>query len=220
MHHQTDSNDSLEHSLWPALFTDMPSLSNPSPFTTSSSQATFAPPRLSFTPSSNSEEISQGGDTSTSLQLPSHVSQPPAVPVSRLVPITCATCHVQFGTQSALSRHLAKQHRFRCEIAGCDEVFNTKRTRDRHYNTKRHAADRVPHHRPHPFRCRCGKASLRKDHHTRHLKSCEKPSTMLYHCNCGNHDVADNREHVAHVRDCRNREDNATVGTSRRTVSG
>ena len=216
-HHLTTSTESVEQFSWLPIHMDMPSTTTvSSPPILNSTQATLASSQISPSPSSNSNTAPRTSNSVTTLPqlLPAVSCKPSAVQVSRLSSVICTTCRTPFGTQLALTRHLAKQHRFRCKFAGCNDVFSTKRTRDRHYNTEKHAADRDPHCLPSPFSCCCGTKSLRKDHHQRHLKTCERRSIGLYHCSCGNHHIVNKNEHVAHVRECRRREEQPTYATT------
>ena len=156
-------------------------------------------PQPSLIPPSNNKITSDSATPSALASSHSSHSEPVPQELERLPPRACHVCGRSLGTQWALDRHLAKhERRFPCTYSGCNEIFHTKRTRDQHHDS-RHRGSESPLIL---FRCRCGKETLRKDNHQRHLRSCQGVSIRQYRCFCGQHEVGDKEEHVAHIKNC------------------
>ena len=198
----TISNESVQNSSWPNPSVNRPSTPILLSTTPILSPATFSSGQYPSSSStlSNSEAAGSATLASTLSQPPSEGSRLHKVPIPRLSSHHCPICNKVFGTSRAFARHQNDEHRFRCEKAGCEQVFTNKRGRDRHYKTRAHAAERDSNP---TYRCRCGKSDTRKDNHRRHLNSCKKDFMTPYQCLCGTHTVMEKEEHEAHVKNCK-----------------
>ncbi|KAM0799176.1 hypothetical protein BDR22DRAFT_342422 [Usnea florida] len=195
-------NESVENSSWPNSSGDTPStpiLPSSTPILSRAAFASFQYPSSS-TSVSNSEAAGSATSASMLSQPPSEGSRSSKLPIPRLSAHVCRICNKLFATPRALRGHQNDEHRFRCERAGCEQVFTNKRGRDRHYKTRAHAAERGADP---TYQCRCGVTDARKDNYRRHLKSCKKDSLMPYQCLCRTHTVMEKEEHEAHVKSCK-----------------
>ena len=201
-HQPITLNESVEDSSWPNPSVDRPNTQILPSTTPILPRAAFASFQNSSSSSSlrNMEAAGSATPASTLSQPPSEGSRRFKVPIPRLSSHHCPICNKVFGTPEALRRHQNDEHRFRCERAGCGRVLTTKRGRDRHYQTRLHAAERGSDP---TYQCRCGATDARKDNYQRHLNSCKKDSLMPYQCLCRTHIVMDKEEHEAHVKNCK-----------------
>lgn len=105
---------------------------------------------------------------------------------------------------------------FPCE-RGCNRSFPSRRERDRHHGTLRHAGAQpdwdssVPSPGASPFQCACGKTDARRDNHRRHVKGCTgpRPGTppVVFRCDRGHTLTAGGDTWLAHLdgADCKPR---------------
>ena len=203
----TSLDDNVESFSRPNLSVDMPSvtiLPSTPPILSRAVLAPFQYPSSSSSSSSNSEAAGSATPASTLSQPPSENSRPSKVQIPRLSSHHCPICQRVFGTPRAFAHHQNEEHKFWCEKDGCEQVFTTKRGRDRHYETRVHATGRDSDP---TYQCRCGKTDARKDNHRRHLNSCKKDSLTPYRCLCGTHTVLNKEEHEEHVNLCKTKRD-------------
>ncbi|TRX92854.1 hypothetical protein FHL15_006260 [Xylaria flabelliformis] len=85
---------------------------------------------------------------------------------------------------------------YQCLSCPKSPTFSNRKDLDRHLLAKAHWSDITRF-----YRCSCRAQSARKDHHKRHLHSCDGLALNPYACKCGTeHNSRD--EHIDHIENC------------------
>ncbi|KAK9424873.1 hypothetical protein SUNI508_13395 [Seiridium unicorne] len=94
---------------------------------------------------------------------------------------------------------ISTREEFKCLMGCIDRTFATERDLNRHhYRTEIHRT--INQHGC--FICRCGKKSLRKDNHVRHIRACRHVHVSGYSCaKCGDM-TPDKQGHLDHLAGC------------------
>ncbi|KAI0177125.1 hypothetical protein BJ166DRAFT_15459 [Pestalotiopsis sp. NC0098] len=85
--------------------------------------------------------------------------------------VKCSHCRWAHWDRRRVQLHERSRHSFRCPHSDCAvKSFSSRRSLQRHLETI-HVHENDQHRR---YFCRCGSSTNRKDHHMRHIKTCNK----------------------------------------------